>query len=61
MSKTDVESAYRILPLNRLDHELIGFKWQSKYYYDTCLTMGDTKRGCDFHPVQFRSSMDSAK
>ena len=40
MSKTDVESAYRILPLNRLDHELIGFKWQSKYYYDTCLTMG---------------------
>ena len=40
MCKTDIEAAYRILPLHRLDHELIGFKWQSKYYYDTCLTMG---------------------
>ena len=40
LSKCDLESAYRILPISSLDYELIGFKWQSKYYYDTCLTMG---------------------
>lgn len=40
LSKTDIESAYRILPVHRDDHELLGFKWGDQYYYDKCLTMG---------------------
>ena len=40
LSKTDVESAYRILPVHRDDQELLGFKWGDQYYYDKCLTMG---------------------
>ena len=40
LCKTDIEEAYRILPINKLDHELLGIKWQNKYYYDNCLSMG---------------------
>ena len=40
LCKTDLESAYRILPVHNLDHDLLGIKWQNKYYYDNCLSMG---------------------
>ena len=40
LCKTDLESAYRILPVHKLDHDLLGIKWQNKYYYDNCLSMG---------------------
>ena len=30
MSKTDIESAFRIIPV----------RWRGKFFYDTCLTMG---------------------
>ena len=38
--KTDIRSAFRILPVSPNDYELLGFYWEDKYYFDKCLPMG---------------------
>ncbi|XP_061187278.1 uncharacterized protein LOC133195456 isoform X1 [Saccostrea echinata] len=38
--KTDIRSAFRILPVSPMDYELLGFMWEDKYFYDKCLPMG---------------------
>lgn len=40
LCKTDIRSAFRILPVHPLDYELLGFQWNDRYYYDRCLPMG---------------------
>ena len=40
LAKTDIESAFRIIPITPADHHLLGFVWQGQYYYDTTLPMG---------------------
>lgn len=40
MAKTDIESAFRIIPIHPDDHELLGMKWNGSFYFDTCLPMG---------------------
>ena len=40
MAKTDIQSAFRIVPVRPQDYPLLGFKWRGKYYYDRCLPMG---------------------
>lgn len=40
LCKTDIRSAFRILPVNPDDFELLGFQWNEKFYYDKCLPMG---------------------
>ena len=40
MAKTDIKSAFRIVPIHPSDQHLLGFKWQGKYYFDRCLPMG---------------------
>ena len=40
MAKTDIKSAFRILPVHCLDHTLLGFSWKGQYYYDRCVPMG---------------------
>ena len=40
MVKGDIKSAFRIVPLHKSHHHLMGFKWRNNYYYDTCLAMG---------------------
>lgn len=40
LAKSDIESAFRIIPIHPDDHELLGFKWKGKFYFDTCLPMG---------------------
>ena len=40
MAKSDLRSAFRVVPINRMDHDLLGFTWQGKFYYDRCLCMG---------------------
>ena len=40
LSKTDIRSAFRILPVHPQDYELLGFQWNGQYYYDRCLPMG---------------------
>ena len=38
--KTDIKSAFRLLPINPSDFELLGMKFQGKYYIDKCLPFG---------------------
>lgn len=40
LCKTDIRSAFRILPVNPNDFELLGFQWGGNFYYDKCLPMG---------------------
>ncbi|XP_062614297.1 uncharacterized protein LOC134276023 [Saccostrea cucullata] len=40
MAKTDIEDAFRIIPICPEDYHLLGFSWQGKYYFDKCLQMG---------------------
>ena len=40
MAKTDVKSAFRIIPIHTTDYSLLGMKWDHMYYFDRCLAMG---------------------
>ena len=40
MAKTDIKSAFRIVPVNPHDYHLLGFKWNEQFYYDRMLPMG---------------------
>ena len=40
MAKSDIKSAFRIVPLHPSQYPLMGFKWRGKYYYDKFLAMG---------------------
>jgi hypothetical protein len=40
MSKTDLETSYRLVPINEKDHELLGFTVDGTFYYDKTLPMG---------------------
>ena len=40
MAKTDIEKAFRILPVHPVDYELLGMKINNLFYYDKALPMG---------------------
>ena len=40
LAKTDIKSAFRIIPIQPADYNLLGFCWRGSYYYDRCLAMG---------------------
>ena len=40
MAKTDVKSAFRIIPIHPADYSLLGLKWENLYYLDRTLPMG---------------------
>ena len=40
MSKTDIEKAFRLIPIRNDEHHLLGFSFLGSFYYDTCLPMG---------------------
>ena len=40
LAKTDIKSAYRIIPGHPSDYQLLGFQWKGKWYVDCCLPMG---------------------
>ena len=40
LAKTDIESAFRLIPVHPDDYELLGMKWEGKYYYDKVLPFG---------------------
>ena len=40
MAKTDIKSAFRIIPVHPKDHPLLGMKWDSQYFFDRTLPMG---------------------
>jgi len=48
LAKTDIKSAFRIIPLTPCDFDLLGIEWQGKYYFDRCLRMGCSSSCNDF-------------
>ena len=40
LAKTDVESAFRLIPVDPNDYELLGMYWNERYYYDKVLPFG---------------------
>ena len=38
--KTDIKSAFKLIPIHPDDHNKLGIKFNGKYYYDTTLPMG---------------------
>ena len=40
LAKTDVRSAFRIIPVHPSDYPLLGLHWSGQWYYDRCLPMG---------------------
>lgn len=40
LAKTDVRSAFRIIPVHPKDYHLLGMKWRDEFYVDCCLPMG---------------------
>ena len=56
MAKTDIKSAFRIIPVHPLDYHLLGIKWDNQYYFDRCLAMG-LKSSCAIFE-KFSSSLE---
>ena len=40
LAKSDIKSAFRLLPIHPSDYYLLGFSWDEKFYYDRCLPVG---------------------
>ena len=40
MAKTDIADAFRIVPINKRDQHLLGFRFNHQWYFDRCLPMG---------------------
>ena len=39
LAKTDIQSAFRIIPIHPSDYPLLCMCWRGKYYYDGCMPM----------------------
>ena len=51
MAKSDVKSAFRLIPIHPVDYPLLGFSWKGKFYYDRCLPMGASSSCAIFEKV----------
>ena len=40
LAKIDIKSAFRLLPVNPADRNLLAMKWKKQVYIDTCLPFG---------------------
>ena len=40
LAKSDIKSAFRLVPVHPSQYHLLGFKWDGLYYHDKCLAMG---------------------
>lgn len=40
LAKTDVRSAFLVIPAHPPDHPLLGCQWTGQWHYDRCLPMG---------------------
>ena len=40
MAKSDIQSAFTLVPINPSDYHLLGFQWRKQYYYYTTLPQG---------------------
>ena len=48
LSKVDIESAFRIIPLHLSQWNLLGMTWDGKFYFDKRLTMGGSSGPFEF-------------
>ena len=39
-SITDIKSAFRLVDIHHSQFKIVGFRWDNKYYIDTCLQFG---------------------
>jgi hypothetical protein len=44
IAKSDIQSAFHVLPIHKDDHPLLGFMWDNKYYYFKVAPMGCSRR-----------------
>ena len=42
LAKTDIQSAFRLVPIHPSDYHLLCFTFEEKFYYDKCLPMGSS-------------------
>ena len=42
VAKTDIEAAFRLIPINPCDYNLLGFMVDGQLFYDKCLPMGSS-------------------
>ena len=40
MARSDIQNAFKLIPIHPSDYEVQGFQWQGKFYYDKTLVMG---------------------
>ena len=40
IAKTDIEEAFRLIPVHPSNYHLLGFNFDGSYYFDKCLPMG---------------------
>ena len=40
MAKSDIKSAFRLIPINPADYPKLGFMYNNQFYYDKCLAQG---------------------
>ncbi|XP_068761640.1 uncharacterized protein [Montipora capricornis] len=51
MAKTDIKSAFRIIPIHHDDYHLLGMTWNNSYFFDRCLPMGCSSSSAIFKAV----------
>ena len=51
LAKTDIELAFRLIPIHPNDYELLGMYWKGKYYYDKVLPFGLRSAPCIFNKL----------
>ena len=40
LAKTDIQNAFRLIPVSPSDYNLLGIRWQNQFYFDKNLAMG---------------------
>ena len=40
LAKTDIQNAFRIIPIRPADYDLLGMSWEGKFYYDKAMPIG---------------------
>ena len=40
LAKTDIQNAFRIIPIRPVDYDLLGMSWEGKFYYDKAMPIG---------------------
>ena len=51
IAKSDITSAFRILPIAVDSYQLLGFQWLDNYFFDRCLPMGCSISCTDFEKL----------